>query len=220
MFGDLLDPANPAVSANTCPAQPTAIPAGGAFSCSFEALVAGDAGGPDHVNVVRAVVRDDEGNTASGDDDATVAFSDVLPAIGVTKTPSVAAVAEPGGAVTFGVVVENLSVEAVTLTALADDVFGDLLDRDNPALSANTCPAQLLSIPPAGIAFLLLHGLRGGRCRRSRPRDTVTAAAVDDEGNPAVGRRFGRGRLRRRSCPRSRSPRRRRRVRCPSRGAR
>ena len=47
-------------------------------------------------------------------------------------------------------VVENLSVEAVTLTSLADDVFGDLLDRDNPAVSGNTCPAQLASIPPAG----------------------------------------------------------------------
>ena len=61
VFGDLLDPANPAVSANTCPAQPAAIPVGGTFSCSFDAFVAGDAGGPDHVDTVTATVVDDDG---------------------------------------------------------------------------------------------------------------------------------------------------------------
>ena len=37
----------------------------------------GDAGDPDHHDTVTAVAVDDEGNPASGDDDATVAFSDV-----------------------------------------------------------------------------------------------------------------------------------------------
>ena len=49
---------------------------------------------------------------------------------------------EPGGTVTFAVAVANTSVEPVTLISLADDVFGDLLDPANPAVSANTCPAQ------------------------------------------------------------------------------
>ena len=74
VFGDLLDPANPAVAANTCPAQPAAIPVGGAFSCSFDAFVAGDAGDPDHVDTVTATVVDDEGNPAADDDEAPVSF--------------------------------------------------------------------------------------------------------------------------------------------------
>ncbi len=43
--------------------------------------MAGDAGDPDHVNTVTAAVVDDEGNPASDDDDATVAFADVLPSV-------------------------------------------------------------------------------------------------------------------------------------------
>ena len=97
VFGDLLDAANPAVANNTCPAQPAAIPVGGTFSCSFDAFVAGDAGDPDHADTVTATVADDEGNPASAADDATVAFTDVLPAIAVAKAPSVGSVLEPGG---------------------------------------------------------------------------------------------------------------------------
>ena len=63
VFGDLLDPGNPAVADNTCPAQPAAIPVGGTFSCSFEAFVAGDAGDPDHLDTVTAAVVDDDGET-------------------------------------------------------------------------------------------------------------------------------------------------------------
>ncbi len=50
------DPANPAVTASNCPAQPASIPVGGTFSCSFAAYVAGDADGPDHVNTAVAAV--------------------------------------------------------------------------------------------------------------------------------------------------------------------
>ena len=78
VFGDLLDAANPAVTANTCPAQPAVIPVGGTFSCSFDAFVAGDAGDPDHVNTATGG-RDDDGNRAAAQDDAVVAFDDVLP---------------------------------------------------------------------------------------------------------------------------------------------
>ena len=103
VFGDLLDPANPAVSANTCPAQPAAIPVGGTFSCSFDAFVAGDAGGPDHLDTVTAAATDDEGNLATGRDDASVSFTDVLPSAAAAKTPSVGSVPEPGGIVSFAV---------------------------------------------------------------------------------------------------------------------
>ena len=88
MFGDLLDGANPAITNNTCDDQATAIGVGGTFTCTFDAALTGLAGDPDHVNTVTARADDGEGNLAEDSDDATVAFSDVLPSISVSKTPS------------------------------------------------------------------------------------------------------------------------------------
>ena len=147
VFGDLLDPANPAVSNNTCAAQPLTLAVGASLSCTFEAFVAGDFGDPSHVDTVAAIVEDDEGNTAGDDDTATVGFIDATPNISVAKTAVPAAVDEPGDTVTFTVVVTNTGVEAVTLSGLADDVFGDLLDPANPAVTANTCGTFPPTIP-------------------------------------------------------------------------
>ncbi len=117
---------------------------------------------PDHHDTVTAGVVDDEGNPASDGDDATVAFADVLPSISVAKTPSTGTVPEPGGTVTFTVEVANTSVEAVTLVSLADDVFGDLRFPGNPAVSANTCPAQPAVIPVGGTFACSFDALGGG----------------------------------------------------------
>ena len=78
----------------------------------------------------------------SDTDSATVTFTDVPPTVTTTKTPSAPSVSEPGGTMTFTVEVENTSVEPVTLTALSDDVFGDLLDPVNPLLLSNSCPTD------------------------------------------------------------------------------
>ena len=48
VFGDLLNGANPAITNNDCDDQSTAIGIGGTFACSFDAVLTGDAGGPDH----------------------------------------------------------------------------------------------------------------------------------------------------------------------------
>ena len=87
------------------------------------------------------MVEDDETNSANDSDDATVTFTDALPSLDVTKAASPTSVAEPGGTVTFTVIVDNTSVEPITITSLTDDVFGDLLDAGNPNVSSNTCPA-------------------------------------------------------------------------------
>ncbi|MBN2114476.1 MAG: DUF11 domain-containing protein, partial [Acidimicrobiia bacterium] len=128
VFGDLLDPLNPAAANNTCPAEATLIAAGGTFSCSFDAYLAGNAGGPDHTDTVTGEVQDGSGRPGIDGDTAVVGFDDVLPALAAAKTASVGSVPEPGGTVTFLVEVENLSVEPVTLASLADSLFGDLLD--------------------------------------------------------------------------------------------
>ncbi|MCB2223439.1 MAG: DUF11 domain-containing protein, partial [Actinobacteria bacterium] len=186
VFGDLLDGANPAVSANTCDDQATAIPTGGTFSCSFDAAVTGFSAGPDHVDTVTAVAEDDEGNAASDDGSATVAFTDVAPTISTTKTPSAGSVPEPGGTVTFTVEVANTSVEAVTLTSLSDDVFGDLLDGANPAVSANTCDDQPVSIAVGGTFSCSFDAALSGLAGDPDHVNTVTAAAEDGDGNTAT----------------------------------
>ncbi len=184
-FGNLRDSGNGLVAGNTCPAQPAVIPAGGTFTCSFEAFVEGDAGDPDHRNLVTAVVIDDEGNPASGDDDATVAFADALPGLRVTKAATPSAVGEPGGIVGFAITVENTSVEPVTLTSLMDSVFGDLRDAGNMAVWENTCPAQPAEIPEGGTLSCSFEALIAGEFGDPDHVNTVTAAIVDDEGNPA-----------------------------------
>jgi len=184
VFGDLLDGANPAISSNTCDDQPTAIGAGGTFTCTFDAYLTGDAGGPDHVDTVAAVVVDDDGSPGTDNDSATVSYLDAIPSISVTKTPSAGSVPEPGGTVTFTVDVANTSAEAVTLTLLIDDVFGDLLDGANPAISTNSCDDQSTAIGVGGTFTCTFDAALSGFAGGPNHTNTATATAEDDEGNP------------------------------------
>ena len=183
VFGDLLDVANPDVSANSCVSLPTTMAAGAAFACSFEAFVAGDASGPDHTDTVTVTGHDDEGDVARDEASATVSFDDVLPAASITKTTSAASVTEPGGTVTFTVTVENLSVEPLTVDALWDDVFGDVLDAGNTDVAANTCPTLPSSLAAGATATCSFQAALTGRYGDPDHVDTVTVTADDEDGN-------------------------------------
>jgi uncharacterized repeat protein (TIGR01451 family) len=185
VFGDLLDAGNPNVSNNTCPAQSTSLGVGATLSCSFDAFVGGDAGDPDHLDTVTAAAADATGNTATGFDSATVSFLDVLPSVGVTKTPSVASVDEPGEIVTYSILVTNASVETVTVTSLNDDVFGDLLDAGNASISSNSCLALPSTIAASGFFACSFQAFVAGDYGEAAHVNTVTFTATDDEGNPA-----------------------------------
>jgi hypothetical protein len=186
VFGNLLDPANPNVTANTCPAQSTAIGIGATLSCSFDGFVAGDAGEPDHLNTVGATAVDVSSNPATGFDSATVSFLDVLPSVGLSKTPSVTSVLEPGATVTFSLLLTNSSVEPVTVVGLTDDIFGDLLDPANPNISANSCLAIPATIGVSGFFACSFDGLVAGGYGEPDHENTVTFDAQDDEGNAAT----------------------------------
>jgi LPXTG-motif cell wall-anchored protein len=149
VFGDLLDPTNPDVDNNTCETEPTLIGVGVTFTCVFDGNVDGIFGDPDHVNTVTATVDDGEGNIGTGSDDATVTFDDVPPTLNVWKIADPGSVPEPGATVTFTVEVDNTSREEVSVTALTDDVFGDLLDPLNTDVSNNSC---LTASPVIGVA--------------------------------------------------------------------
>jgi hypothetical protein len=64
--------------------------------------------------------------------------------ITVTKTANYTELPEPGGAVTYKVVIVNESLfESVTLTTIEDDLFGDLLSDVNMWVDANGCASLL-----------------------------------------------------------------------------
>jgi hypothetical protein len=157
------------------------------LSCSFDAFVAGGFGDPDHVNTITATVSDDDGNSVSDTDSATVSFTDVPPSVGVAKGTSAAEVAEPGAMVTFTVDVANTSVETVTLTSLVDDLYGDLLDPANTAVSINTCPAQSTAIPVGGTFSCSFDAFVAGGFGDPDHVNTITATVSDDDGNSTAG---------------------------------
>lgn len=154
-------------------AVPQALPVGGTYACAFGGAFTGNAGASQTDTIV-ASVADNEGNTATDADDATVRLTDVLPTILVDKAASVAGVPENGAPVTFTVTVANTSVEPVTLTSLVDDVYGDLDGQGTCAV-----PQTLAVAGTYTCAFTrTVSGAAG-----SAHVNTVTGAATDDDGN-------------------------------------
>ncbi|HEV2951465.1 MAG TPA: hypothetical protein VGZ51_05135, partial [Actinomycetota bacterium] len=93
-------------------------------TCSFSALVSGNAGDSHH-NIGSVVGHDEDERPVTADDFADVEITDVAPSIDVTKTANPISVAEPGSTVEFTVDVENTSVsDPVTITSLVDDPDG------------------------------------------------------------------------------------------------
>ena len=101
-------------------------------------------------------------------------LTDILPDISVTKSVDPASVSELGGNATFTVVVNNVNAEAVTLSSLSDNVFGNLNGKGTCATGGSiagggsyTCSfTETLTGQPA-----IPHV------------DTVTATASDNDGN-------------------------------------
>lgn len=183
VYGDLLDADNELVDESTCGAA--AIPAGESFTCSFAALVLGDAG-QDHRNVITGVVTDDDGATGTDEDDAVVGIDDVPPTVALTKTPDRDSVTAPGGRVRYTVTVANTGVEPVTLTDLVDDRFGDLLDdATNERVRESTCRNGVRIGVTAAYSCSFTARVAGSGGEHV---NVVTGTVVDDEGTEAEGR--------------------------------
>ena len=105
---------------------------GGHYTCSFSKEFTGDAGASKTDTVATATAADDEDGTASATDAATVTLTNRPPTVSVGKTAS-PTVANVGDSVTFTITVHNTSFEAVTLTELTDDVYGNLDGRGSCA---------------------------------------------------------------------------------------
>jgi hypothetical protein len=108
---------------------PQTIQPSQSYSCSFQAVVEGNAGDSE-TDTVTASGADDDGVPTTAVDSATVTIAGTDPILSVSKTVSPSSLPEPGGTVTFTVLVNNTSnaQDPVTISALTDDVYGDLTD--------------------------------------------------------------------------------------------
>ncbi|MEI7749771.1 MAG: VWA domain-containing protein [Candidatus Moraniibacteriota bacterium] len=143
-------------------------------SCTFTytTTIKGNAG-TSHVNVFTAKAKDNENNEVSASDDAMVTFIDVKPTIEVVKTAGTLSLSEPGGSVTFSVVVNNKSFESVTLMSLSDDVYGDLNGK-------GTCATGGIIAAGGSYSCSFDAGVYG---EPGRYTDVVTAIGTDDDGS-------------------------------------
>ncbi len=139
----------------------------------------GDYTGPDHVNVFTGKAVDNDETEAVDTDDATVDFSNVLPTIEVTKTPSVSVVPETGGNVTFTFTVKNTSSEeSVTIKSLSDSVYGTLSgDAD--------CKVGTVLASGATCDFSITKWVEGDYTGSDHV-NVFTGKAVDNDGTEAV----------------------------------
>jgi archaellum component FlaG (FlaF/FlaG flagellin family) len=158
----------------TC-SVPQTILVGGSYSCAYTVFLSSDSLTA-HYDVATATAEDDEGTPATDDDDATVTFSDVAPAIRITKTANPTSVPETGGDVTFTFLVENIGTEDVTLTSLSDTVFGTL---DGGA----DCKVGTVLAAGASCDFSITQFIAGDFESGIPHENTASVIAVDNDGN-------------------------------------
>ena len=149
----------------------------GTYKCDFKANVTGNAGGSE-TDTVTASGIDDRGNSIDGSDSATVTLNDAAPDITIAKTANPTAVLEPGGPITFSIVITNISVSSdpVTINSLTDDIYGDLNGKGDCSVP------QTLAGNGGAYSCSFTENVSGNS--GDVETDTVTASGADDEGNP------------------------------------
>jgi hypothetical protein len=104
------------------------------------------------------------------------------PEIILAMAPDSDAVAESGRDVTFDVEVTNTGVEPVTLLELIDDVFGDLRDRANEAITDNTCAQGDANLDPGEVFSCSFTAFIAGEADGPDHRSTTTVVVADGNG--------------------------------------
>ncbi|MHC5004975.1 MAG: hypothetical protein ACYTJ0_17850, partial [Planctomycetota bacterium] len=195
VYGDLTDVGDEGGTAKgqtgTSCILPQTIPPGQFYECAFSSQVTGNKDFTE-TNTITASGQDDDGVATSAGASATVTITGADPSVVVTKTATPMLLPEPGGTVTFMITVENSSqtTDPVTLTALDDDVYGDLTEIGDEGGAAKpqmstTCVLPQTIQPAAtwGCSFTAeVTGAAG-----FSETDTVTASGADDESVAVVG---------------------------------
>ena len=158
----------------------TLAPGASSPTCTFTGSFIADAGASQS-DLVTVVVTDSQGTTATDTAKATVSITNVPPTITVVKTANPLSQAAPGGTFTFTVVVNNTSVEAVTVTSLVDNIYGNLATR-----AGSTCGTVVGSTLAAGASSppCTFPGNFTGVAGNSQT-DIVTAIVVDNDNSTA-----------------------------------
>jgi hypothetical protein len=113
----------------TC-ATPQNLSPGQKYNCVFTQDVTGSKGDV-HTNTITVTATDDDGVALQDSDSASVEVTQGELGLTVTKTASPGKVPEPGGPVTYTIVVTNTGQIEMTLKSLLDDLYGDLNGQGN-----------------------------------------------------------------------------------------
>ncbi|WP_287154729.1 hypothetical protein [Candidatus Solincola tengchongensis] len=104
------------------------IPGYGSYTWTLSKLLPPGMAGTTHVNTVTVTVREEEDKqTATDYDDATVTYRHIPFTITVEKTANPTSVPECGGYVDFAFKVTNNSSKTISLISLNDDTYGEIL---------------------------------------------------------------------------------------------
>jgi len=147
----------------------------GTYTCTFKTPVSGNP--RTIVDTVTAYAVDGVGNDLSKFDTAQVVISNSTPSITVSKTATPDQVNEPGGLVTFSVLITNTSVpsDPVRIDTLLDDVHGDLNGKGDCAVPQTLAGAG----GTYSCSFTVYVGGQAGYTET----DKITASGQDDEGD-------------------------------------
>ena len=187
VYGDLGDPANPLVQPSTCDELigDTLTAGGGSTTCTFVGVFTGVAGDTE-TDTVTVVGTDENNNTATDADDATVTIVPA-PDIEIVKSVTPPSRPEPGGEFTYDLLITNPGPIDLEITSLVDDVYGDLGDPANPVVQPNTCDELIGDTLAAGdgsttCTFVgVFNGVAG-----DTETDTVTVVGTDENDNTAT----------------------------------
>jgi uncharacterized repeat protein (TIGR01451 family) len=137
-------------------------------------LVSGQAGAlvTDRID---AIASDDDQNTATAWDDATVTIEDIGPSVGILKVANPTTVPETGGTVTYTITVTNIGTVDITIIALVDDMFGNLFNEGD----CGTLSGMLL-IPGAFHTCTFTMPMSGLAGDTHTNVATVTAIDIDE----------------------------------------
>jgi archaellum component FlaF (FlaF/FlaG flagellin family) len=153
----------------------TLTPGATSAACTFTGPFSG-AAGASQTDIVTATGMNN-GTTVTATAHATVSLTPAAPQIGVTKVASPISKAAPGGAFTFTVQVTNPStVTPVTITALTDNVYGNLV-----TLPGSTCGSLIgVTLAPGGTSSpCTFSGSFTGAAGASQT-DTVTVTGTSN----------------------------------------
>ncbi|MCB9077668.1 MAG: hypothetical protein H6631_08760 [Anaerolineaceae bacterium] len=153
------------------PSQP--LPTLANYTCQFTQPISANFGDVSHVNTVTVTAADDDGNTTSAHDTATVTFIDAPSSLAVSKTATPTSVPEPGQNVIFSVIVTNTSsVDTIAVSSIVDDKFGSITGCLPPV------PTSLGVGSKINCSFIGFVGGDGGETHTN----TVTVSGTDDDG--------------------------------------